>query len=304
MSKAAAERCLKRRLEVIRDFFTNVPRPDSYCRHMDCLKRKLDHGFQPRREIYSKPAFKDVDFRGVTRVTCDFKCEYSLHKLCWRACLEGLGAKTDRSSLGQPCPTPDCEGLIDSLSITREDGTCLPTFTNPKLIESLRAEMKEAEEMTAGPETGTRPKRPTRRVKPSVDQPKETEEVPTKAPPIPGPEYVQEKIKPVKLCDFDMKSVLPSLPRKWKWLKANRDALVRSNLHHDLKGEELNARLIQVAKHHDVNTMKTEEISNLLLMDWISGPSQPDTKEKKATTRDACTLEEIANIIQRRIKDE
>ena len=138
-----------------------------------------------------------------------------------------------------------------------------------------------------------------------MDQPKETEEVPTKAPPIPGPEYVQEKIKPVKLGDFDIKSVLPSLPRKWKWLKANRDALVRSNLHHDLKGEELNARLIQVAKHHDVNTMKTEEISNLLLMDWISGPSQPDTKVKKATTRDACTLEDIANLIQLQcIKDE
>ena len=138
-----------------------------------------------------------------------------------------------------------------------------------------------------------------------MDRPKETEEVPTKAPPIPGPEYVQEKIKPVKLSDFDIKSVLPSLPRKWKWLKATRDALVRSNLHHDLKGEELNARLIQVAKHHDVNTMKTEEISNLLLMDWISGPSQPGAKVKKAITRDACTLEDVANLIQLQcIKDE
>ena len=58
---------LRRRLEVIRDFITDVPQPDAYCRQVDCLKRKLDHGFQPRREIYSKPAFKDVDFRGVTR---------------------------------------------------------------------------------------------------------------------------------------------------------------------------------------------------------------------------------------------
>ena len=138
---------LKTRLGVIRDFFTNMPQPDAYCRHVDCLKRKLDHGFQPRREIYSKPPFKDVDFRGVTSVTCDFKCEYGLHKFCWRACLEGLGAKTDRSALGQPCPTPDCKGLIDSLSVTREDGSCVPTFTNPNLIESLRAEMWKAEEV-------------------------------------------------------------------------------------------------------------------------------------------------------------
>ena len=61
--------------------------------------------------------------------------------------------------------------------------------------------------------------------------------------------------------------------------------------------------MIQVAKHLDVKTMMTEEISNLLLMDWISGPSQPDTIVKKATTRDACTLEDVAKLIKLRIKD-
>ena len=32
---------LRRRLEVIRDFFTIVPQPDAYCSHVDCLERKL-----------------------------------------------------------------------------------------------------------------------------------------------------------------------------------------------------------------------------------------------------------------------
>ncbi|ROT82551.1 putative E3 ubiquitin-protein ligase TTC3 [Penaeus vannamei] len=98
---------------------SSVPAPKAKCHLSNCCSVQ-GHDFA-KQEIY----LQDLEFKGYINVTCEEDCIISFHHVCWKSLKEQdkNAKKKDKDFLGTECLTPDCSGLIHSITIydkTRE----------------------------------------------------------------------------------------------------------------------------------------------------------------------------------------
>ena len=111
-------------LKDVHNFLQHSPKPDGTCRYTNCIKVNHDpiFGLVPSTSIYCNE-FKDIDFKGMHTLHCDNKCSINFHTKCWKSHkVENMTVK-DIDMLGQHCMTPDCKGVINEISIIKDDGS-------------------------------------------------------------------------------------------------------------------------------------------------------------------------------------
>ena len=111
-------------LKDVHNFLQHSPKPDGTCRYTSCIKVNHDpiFGLVPSTSIYCNE-FKDIDFKGMHTLHCDNKCSINFHTKCWKSHkVENMTGK-DIDMLGQHCMTPDCKGVINEISIIKDDGS-------------------------------------------------------------------------------------------------------------------------------------------------------------------------------------
>ncbi|XP_061607738.1 E3 ubiquitin-protein ligase TTC3 isoform X2 [Phyllopteryx taeniolatus] len=104
------------------------PRPDSTCRHVNCLC--------PSKNMY----ITDPDFKGFVQLKCSHKCLIEYHNACWKT-LKPLYLEGKE----KPCLTPDCSGIIDSIQIIDPTGQmkCKILLSNQKAEIPKKPKVKQ-----------------------------------------------------------------------------------------------------------------------------------------------------------------
>ncbi len=64
------------------------------------------------------------EYRGHVFLTCSQSCSIAYHPTCWRRFKNESVVNSDRDFLLTSCPTPDCAGEVDSVSVFDLKGKC------------------------------------------------------------------------------------------------------------------------------------------------------------------------------------
>ncbi|XP_047490692.1 uncharacterized protein LOC125040193 isoform X2 [Penaeus chinensis] len=99
--------------ELLERMTSSVPAPKAKCHLSNCCSVQ-GHAFA-KQEIY----LQDLEFKGYINVTCEEDCTISFHHVCWKSLKDQKkdAKKTEKDFLGTECITPDCSGLIYSITI-------------------------------------------------------------------------------------------------------------------------------------------------------------------------------------------
>ena len=102
----------------------NLAKPKEICVHPNCADFNQYEYIAPQREIYFfETEMKDIDFKGMSILRCENKCNIAYHANCWKEYKKEMDKiKHDKDFLGKECITPDCGGRVTEVLIVRENG--------------------------------------------------------------------------------------------------------------------------------------------------------------------------------------
>lgn len=132
---------------------SSVPAPKAKCHLSNCCSVQ-GHDFA-KQEIY----LQDLEFKGYINVTCEEDCIISFHHVCWKSLKEQdkSAKKKDKDFLSTECLTPDCSGLIHSITIYDSNNEIkLELVKDKKRNDSTVKEKKKKEKKKEKP-TVTKP---------------------------------------------------------------------------------------------------------------------------------------------------
>ncbi|XP_063607492.1 uncharacterized protein LOC134782079 [Penaeus indicus] len=139
--------------ELLERLTSSVPAPKAKCHLSNCCSVQ-GHAFA-KQEIY----LQDLEFKGYINVTCEEDCVISFHHVCWKSVKEQDkdAKKTEKDFLGTECITPDCSGLIYSITIYDNNNEIkLELVKDKKRNDSTVKEKKKKDKKREKP-PGTKP---------------------------------------------------------------------------------------------------------------------------------------------------
>ncbi|KFM74909.1 E3 ubiquitin-protein ligase TTC3, partial [Stegodyphus mimosarum] len=123
----------------------NPPPPVAVCLYNAC---------QFNQPIY----YSDPGFKGFFSVFCCEHCSLHYHPQCWKELKNSKGL-SEKEFLGQPCFTPDCEGIVFKVTNTTKEGIIGKTFQVPESKKETKQKKSKLEKKLEGRDNRKRKRR-------------------------------------------------------------------------------------------------------------------------------------------------